>query len=131
MALIEWKDAFNTGDPSVDFEHRGLIDLINELYDNLSRNASTEDVLDFFGEIHARIAAHFALEEKTMRDAAYGEYGPHKADHERLLDDIRDMMDGYEAGEFADFEATLTGRLRAWFMEHFATFDARLHARLG
>jgi len=50
-------------------------------------------VMDFLGELYARIAAHFALKEKIMRDNGYDEYHDHKADHERLLDDIRDLMD--------------------------------------
>ena len=35
MALIAWRDDFSTGDPAVDFEHRELIDLINELHETL------------------------------------------------------------------------------------------------
>ncbi len=32
-------------------------------------------------------------------------YDAHKADHERLLDEIRDMMDDYEDGEFVQRRA--------------------------
>jgi hypothetical protein len=39
-----------------------------------------------------RISAHFALEEGHA-GARLSEVGAHKADHELLLDDIRDIMD--------------------------------------
>ncbi len=39
-----------------------------------------------------------------MRDNDYDEYRDHKADHERLLDDFRDLMDDYEDSVYVDVE---------------------------
>ena len=65
-----------------------LIDMINELEEAMRGNASQTDVIAGLGEIYARISAHFALEEKIMREAAYPDLGSHKADHEQLLDQL-------------------------------------------
>ena len=130
MALLTWKQEFAVGIPAVDHEHRELIDLINSLHENLVGQFEDDVVLDFLGEIYTRISAHFALEEKLMRDRGYDEYLKHKDDHERLLDDIRNIMDDYEDG-FVFSEVELTGRLNEWFGAHFGTHDARLHSRLG
>ena len=130
MALLQWNEAFSVGVAAVDHEHRELIVLINALHESLVRDASDPEVEDFLGEIHARIAAHFALEEKEMREHHYDEFVSHKADHETLLDDIRDIMDDYELDRHLD-EESLSRRLEAWFSEHFRTHDARLHQRLG
>jgi hemerythrin len=127
MPLIEWQDNFAIGIPSVDYEHRELIDLINTLHAGLSRHASGEEIAGFLGEVDARIAAHFALEEKTMRDLKYDQYLDHKMDHERLLDQISDIGDAFEAGVYVDCGAQLAESLKAWFAEHFRTKDARLH----
>lgn len=130
MALIEWKDEYSVGVPDVDEEHRGLIELINNLYDTVRAGKHDPDVSAFLGEIYARIASHFALEELLMRRHDYDEYQDHKSDHEELLEDIRDIMDEYEEGRVPDVES-LAHRLDAWFSEHFRTRDARLHKRLG
>ncbi len=130
MALIEWKDEFNTGIPDIDHEHQELIGLINELYSRVAQGGSKEAVLDFLGEIDARISAHFALEEKIMRDRHYDQYQDHKADHERLLEEIRDIMDDCEDDAAFDRDA-FAARLSAWFTDHFKTKDARLHKHLG
>lgn len=130
MALIEWKDAYSVGVPAVDEEHRELIELINSLYDSMRSPEQDTDVREFLGEIYARIASHFALEELIMRQNEYDEYREHKLEHEQLLDEIRDIMDDYEDGKLLD-EAELAWRLDAWFSEHFRTKDARLHRRLG
>lgn len=133
MALIEWRDEFATGIGSIDYEHRELIELINGLFERIERDDHKSAVLEFFGVLHARISSHFALEELIMRSAGYEEYEAHKAEHERLLDDIRDIMDDYDAGAAggAEFRATLARNLEAWFVEHFRTMDARLHLLLG
>lgn len=131
MALIEWRREFETGIPDVDHEHRELVDLINSLHERLGVDAGHDEIARFLGEVFARISAHFALEETIMRKHRYDEYAAHKADHERLLDDIRDIMDAHEAGAYANARDALAGAVRDWFVEHFKTRDARLHRRLG
>ncbi len=131
MALLNWKPEFAIGIASVDYEHRSLIDLLNALHDTLGARRDASEVSRFLAEVHARISAHFALEEKFMREAGYDAYADHKADHERLLDDIRDIMDDYERGAYGDADAVLAEHLRTWFGGHFATKDTRLHRMLG
>lgn len=131
MALIEWKTDFETGVEDVDHEHQELVELINELHAKLETDADQDTVADFLGEVFARISAHFALEETVMRKHAYDEYAAHKADHEALLDDIRDIMDAHAAGDYSDYATALSDAVRDWFVNHFKTKDARLHKMLG
>jgi hemerythrin len=130
MGLLEWRDEFCIGIPEVDHEHRELIALINALHRRLTAPGDPSGVGEFLGELHGQIAAHFALEEKVMRNRRYAELESHKADHERLLDEIRDIMDGYELHRRYDPGALGTA-LDAWFTEHFRTHDARLHHALA
>lgn len=126
MSLLEWKPQYSVGVPAVDHEHRELIALINRLHDRLGEQHSPERVAEFLAEIHARIAAHFALEEKVMREEGYAGLGEHKAEHERLLDTLRDIMDRYEVGRgYSDTE--LATALGEWFEVHFRDQDARWH----
>ncbi|MDH3580634.1 MAG: bacteriohemerythrin [Hyphomicrobiales bacterium] len=131
MTLIEWREEFNTGVAEVDHEHRELIDLINQLHAQIGAGAQRETVSNFLGEVFAKISAHFALEETVMRKHEYDEYADHKADHEKLLDDLRDIMDAFEAGTGADYKKALGSAVRDWFVNHFKTKDARLHKKLG
>ncbi len=130
MQLLHWKDEYSVGIEAVDYEHKQLIDLINRLHEELDASDSKRTVPAFFGDLLKGISAHFALEEKFMRDHAYGRLGPHKQDHERLLDELRDIMDAFENAEEID-ALELTGRLDAWFTGHFRTHDAELHRTLG
>ncbi len=127
MSLIEWRKEFETGIASVDHEHRELVDLINRLHEHMAGGADRARVAEFLGEVFARIAAHFALEESIMRKHAYDEYEAHKTEHERLLDEIRDIMDSAPAA----YAGSLSTVVRDWFVNHFKSKDARLHRMLG
>jgi hemerythrin len=130
MSLLQWKPEYSVGIQSIDDEHREMINLINTTYEKLDSDADADQVEEYLGEILSTISMHFALEERIMRNAAYGEFQAHKDDHEVLLDRLRDLMD-----DFFDDPASGASRLEqglsVWFAEHFSTFDARLHGELG
>jgi hemerythrin len=130
MALIEWKKNYSVGNQAVDHEHRELIDLINRLHEDLLAGSREPRVSAFLGEIFRAISAHFALEELFMREHGYDRASEHKQAHEELLEQIRDIMDDFEADRVAA-SRKLAGRLDEWFTVHFKTHDARLHHRLG
>ena len=65
-----------------------------------------------------------------MREHRYDQFVEHKRAHEQLLEEIRDIMDGYDADP-EEASSRLSARLDGWFTLHFKTHDARLHHRLG
>ena len=130
MALIEWREEYCTGIRGVDFEHETLIGQINSVYAMIEENSDRDLVVDSLGEIYGSIAAHFTLEEQMMRRHGYEKYAEHKADHDRLLDDIRDITDEYEKTVDLD-KAAFQQKLADWFQLHFKTHDSRLHNMAG
>lgn len=127
MPLIAWHDGFLTGIASLDHEHREMIELLNDMADSVLPEGDAERVADFLGEVYAKIQAHFALEERIMRAHRYAGLATHKADHERLLDELREIMESQEDDAGFDYREALSIRLRDWFMVHFHEQDAKLH----
>lgn len=130
MSLIRWKEEFSVGVDAVDHEHREMIELINELDSAMQHDVGHTSVVETLGEIYAQISAHFALEEKLMRDWRYAGYPEHKQDHEMLLDVLLDVIDSVDKAGLYD-RAALSSDLDRWFSDHFRTHDARLHDKLG
>ena len=126
MALIKWREEFCTGIPGVDFEHEQLIEQINSIYALIDNNTDKEDVIDGLGDIYGSISAHFSLEEQMMKKHGYDQYSEHHADHERLLNDIRDITDDFESATELNGEK-FKQKLNDWFQIHFKTHDSRLH----
>jgi hemerythrin-like metal-binding protein len=130
VSLLHWEDRYRVGVAAVDHEHRELIELINRLYAEATAQGSRDAIANFFGDLFKAISSHFALEERLMRERGYDQLTQHKSDHERLLDELRDIMEDLESSERID-ERLLADRLDAWFSRHFESHDARLHNVLG
>jgi hemerythrin len=130
MQLLHWKDEYSVSIEEVDYEHKELIALINNLYGQLESADAKHTVPAFFGDLLKAIGAHFALEEKLMRELAYARLEQHKADHERLLEELRDIMDAFDHAEQID-SVELADRLDVWFSRHFRTHDAEFHQALA
>lgn len=129
MALLQWKDHYSVGIEGIDHEHKDLIEQINRLHDQLSASEPLA-ASAFFDDLIKAISAHFALEERFMRERGYDQLPQHKEDHERLLDEILCLIDEFDGEEMADHE-DLAARLNAWLSRHFETHDARLHGAYG
>ncbi len=130
LPKIEWSDSFSTGINSVDYEHRELISLVNDVISKMSHSISNDETADALGELFAHTSAHFALEESIMRRHDYIDYQDHKEDHEYLLDEIRDIMDAYDARDISKNPNDFIKKLNNWFVGHFSTKDAKLHQLL-
>lgn len=126
MSLASLKDGLRTGIDGLDYEHRKLVGVMETLCDSFDGAGSTGEVSDLFGAFYAEASAHFALEESLMRVKKYAFLDAHKADHERLLDQIRHMMEAYEDGTCADCGTSLRACLEAWFTGHVADADSGL-----
>ena len=61
-----------------------------------------------------------------MRDRRYEDYKAHKDDHERLLEELRLMMESFEEGICDGCGMNLRDCLEAWFVDHVTQMDARL-----
>jgi hemerythrin len=130
MALLEWKDEYSVGIEDVDYEHKELIDIINRLHELLLADDARLTVPIFFDNLIKGVSTHFALEERLMGEHGYAHTSEHKEDHERLIEEIRDVKEAFEQAEEID-SVELAMRLEPWFSRHFATHDIRLHKELG
>ncbi len=125
--LIEWKSEFETGLDEADREHAHLLDRINALYHSLGKSPSDAAVREVLNGVYAEVAKHFAYEEKAMREHGYDQFAEHKADHDTLLGELRDIIAAVDTAAAFDCEKALMARLVAWFSEHFRAKDIRLH----
>lgn len=128
MALIEWRKDFETGFAGIDFEHQTLVESINDLHARIDqRGGNISGAIRHLSEIHALIEAHFALEERIMREEGFSRFKEHKADHSILLDEILDILDALSIGKDVDLDQSLGQKVRDWFTTHFSTFDRDFH----
>ena len=123
---IVWSDDFLIGIEEIDYEHRCLIDDINKLHGQLLGHVDMDQIEDTLGSIHARMQAHFALEEYVMVSHGYPHYPEHKAEHERLLDEYTEFMTKFERRPNLSDQEAIEGTLRQWIVDHILTSDKKL-----
>jgi hemerythrin-like metal-binding protein len=81
---------------------------------------------DTLGSIHARMQAHFALEERVMLSHEYSHYLEHKAEHERLLDEYTELMTKFERDPNLSNREAIQGVLCQWIVSHILTSDKKM-----
>lgn len=129
MTLLQWKGELRVCIDPVDRDHREPIDLVNRLHEELNSAAASLDPASI-GELLRSISAHLGLEETMVQDEACGDLALHKAEHERLIDQLCDLivMHALEHPEEVE-RMELAWRLDSWCSNRFRTHRAT--AELG
>jgi len=128
MPYIEWDAKLETGVAGIDHEHRELVRLLNDIHELIAAEADPRRIADTLADFHTLATAHFALEEKIMRDQKYPAFAERRRTHHRLLDEVRDIMDAYDAGSYREGQS-LPDTLRQWLFQAMI-IDVDLFTRL-
>ena len=123
---IIWSEDFLIGIEELDHEHRCLIEDINKLHRDLLEHVDVDRIKGTLGSIHARIQAHFALEEHVMVSHEYPHYPEHKAEHEQLLDEYTELMTKFERDPNLSDREAIQGVLCQWIVSHILTSDKKM-----
>jgi hemerythrin len=124
--LLEWREEHRIGVDYLDYEHQQLFRSISELADELDHHEDEEAINECLGDIHARMESHFALEEKFMREHKYADYADHKAKHDRFLDEICEVIAGFQRDSAALYGKSLRLQLKQWIEDHVLTDDKKM-----
>ena len=122
--LIVWTDKFACGIRLIDDQHRGLVDLINEMFNHVTGNQVQEHSY-FSRVIHQTVEyvkKHFSTEEKILYAAKFAGYEEHKKEHENFIRAIIENTYAYEAGKRLTL-VNFTRFLKDWVLSHIALMD--------
>jgi len=121
---VEWSDSYSLGIKMIDDQHKGLLDIVNDLYSHSTGN-EFEEMLYFKDVIHQSvdyIKNHFMVEEKLLVATKYPGYAEHKKAHDQFTLTVVASAKDFESGKrfvmekFAHF-------LRDWILSHIAVMD--------
>jgi len=131
MALIEWQDDYLLGLEPLDLEHQDLFACINDLYEQCKPQGAEFNIEDCLGQLHARLAAHFALEESNMRETKNPHYEAHKAEHDRFLEEVTEVVASFGTNPGEEHVEAFAIRVKEWIITHITTTDRHLVTREG
>lgn len=115
--FLEWKDEYCTGIDSIDQQHRKLVNLINQLQTAVDYSTGEEFEREALNELVDYTKSHFGYEEKLMSDNGYPDYEPHKAEHEKMIGKVNEVLSEYEQNHELAIRHALAF-LKDWLINH-------------
>ncbi len=111
--------------------HDDQIELINQLYDALKAN-DVEKADKLMDELLVDVEDHFSTEEAMMKEADFFGYPMHKADHDKMRKEIKEVYDNWkekkDPKKVMDF---LENKLVPWLKLHVAQWDSVTAMHIG
>jgi len=115
--FVEWKDEYSVGIDSIDQQHKRLLNLINQLQTAIDYSTGEQFEREALDELVDYTKTHFTYEEGLMRDNDYPDFEPHKLQHEKMFEKVREVLSEYEQ----DQDTAMTNAvnyLKDWLINH-------------
>lgn len=124
--LIAWSPKFSVGVKLIDDQHKGLLGLINDMFNHVVGNEEDEHAYfrDVIREAVQYVKVHFATEEKIMTATKFPGYLEHKKAHDDFVRAVVINIRDYEAGKRLTL-TKFTYFLKEWVLTHIAVMDKR------
>ena len=124
MSGIEWSERFSVGVPMLDDQHKGLIEIINSMQNEVDASTMFDVVMKMFNYA----AVHFDTEEKLMRSRAYPQLDQQVREHKAFLAKATEFaaLDFSKAAVCAQVESYLC----EWLTHHILEVDMQYRNRL-
>ena len=86
IVRLVWREAYESGNPQIDEEHRRLFELANEAFDaSFDSNGESGQLAPAVDRLLAHIAMHFEHEEKILAERGYERLETHRRAHASLI----------------------------------------------
>jgi hemerythrin len=114
---LVWSHSSLVGVQAMDDQHGILMDTVNELRVRLLQGASREAIGTQLERLIEFTGMHFACEEKLLEVHGYPGLKAHRAEHQKLMREIRLALERTQHGQSGDLQPLLDF-LRNWFTQH-------------
>jgi len=114
---IDWMDEYSVGIESIDEQHKKLINLINTLQTIVDYTTSEESERECLAAVVDYTKTHFVYEEELMRKYGYPDFEAHKAQHQKMIDKVNDLLAAYEKNPKSAMKDALDF-LKQWLIRH-------------
>ncbi len=123
MAFIEWSDKLMLGIAPFDEHHKHLVDLLNQVYDDISNGVDRENMAIVFKELIDYTVYHFGAEEAWLQSINYPAISQHVQEHATFTKQIIDIHEEFLVTRNS-FSFDLLNLLQDWLLQHILKTDA-------
>lgn len=130
MAMFNWNDSYSVKVKSVDDQHKKLFDIINELYDGISKGSNKEAMQKVLSGLKSYTITHFSYEERLLKQANYPDFENHKKIHDDFIKKVNEFQEKYSSGKLL-LTLEVSGFIKTWLTEHIMKTDKQYSAYLN
>jgi hemerythrin len=127
---IAWRDAMCVGDPTIDADHRHLVDLINTFEVAIAGDIDHKRIARVLLGLVEYTGQHFAREEELQLAIRYPYHESHRRSHRDVLKKLSDIMAVYikapPGPERDRMVRNLAAFLKEWLVDHIIQSDLRM-----
>jgi hemerythrin len=124
MATINWDESLSVKIPSIDKEHKKLINLVNSFYDSLSQGSGKEKLLIVIEALKEYTIEHFSTEEMYMKHLNFPGYNSHKSEHKKFIETVLLFEERYKNGKLI-ISVEVTNFIKDWISNHIMGTDMK------
>ena len=124
MPLFVWKENYSVKVRSIDEQHKKLIGMINEFYDNIALRSNKENVTKLLIDLKKYTEIHFSYEERYMKLAEFHSYEQHKKEHDNFIKKITEIEERLNDGKMV-LSLEITTFLKDWLINHILVSDQK------
>lgn len=122
MALCVWDDSFSVKIPSIDEQHKNLLQIINDLHDAMLIGKSGTVIKEILHEIFEYTQYHFSYEEELLKKIQYPNFEAHRQLHKAFVNDVTDFYNKYVHGDIL-LSVEVLEFLMNWLTNHIKGSD--------
>lgn len=122
MAFMTWNDSLSVKIDSIDNQHKKLIEMINDFYDNVSKRSNDELISKLVNGMKTYTLMHFRTEERYMQQFNYPNYEQHKKEHDAFISKVNELEEKIKKGT-AILSFEITTFLKDWIKKHIQEED--------
>ncbi len=129
MNIFEWNDSYSVDIESIDSEHKGLFDLINQLYGAMSQGKGHEILNEIVDKLTDYTKVHFRREEFFFKATNYPEMAAHVLQHELFIKKVDEFKKSIKHQKL-NVSVDVISFLGDWLINHIKISDKKYSSHL-
>lgn len=122
MAILQWTSEFSVGIPSIDAQHKKLVELINTMHDAMLVGKGKDVLEKILTELVHYTQTHFKHEEDYMKRSAYPQTSVHTLQHIQLTKKVQEFQSKLQDGSVS-ITMDVMNFLKSWLQDHILKMD--------
>ena len=124
MNFLSWNDDFVIGIKTIDTQHKGLVEEINNLHIAMKEGRGKEVINSIVNKLVDYAGKHFNTEENIFDDYDYPDTKAHKEEHKNFVTKVLGYKEKIASGQLL-ISVDVMNFLKDWLVNHILKSDKK------